>query len=1107
MNVSDIGVGPAVVITVRTPDGSPFRVSFPPKTEVSLRAADLPNQAWLAWEGQVWEVEGTDRSHQRSLMELVNQHRAHLCWLVRQRVDASGRDELTLQARHFAAVAVETSPVVLNVSDLVVDRVFQNRLRPLLTPVADIIEWLNREIILGFPQAGRVLVSGSPRPWAGLENAFRLYGRDLAVDVIKDNEAAWIVTAVVRLRSARSNEQRPITVLTVPIHFQDATQASIARAQERTELDVITRQSDSYLSLWRRYNEIEQRNILQRARDLGWLRYTECRQLPTGEWRFHLRDDEAEEAALEQLDGRYQVKLEAGERPPQILRTSETDGEVDSDLGQSEASRQNRGRPFVGEVVKIAARQWTIDLRPMDQDDDVKPPERGVLYAALYGEQTRLERRNKAWDRVSMAESEIPWLGKILELRPTDGGDRLKIKLPSDSVLKKLFDGKPTPAQRRALELALNTSDMVLIQGPPGTGKTKTIAALQAILAEVEEVETLAGNTLLTSYQHDAVEHAASKTTVLGLPAVKLGRRHDQTDDNARVDGWRKALANRVREQLNKLPERPLVRALRAVQKAKLSYRLQPTPDPETATILRNILDETGLSLPEALHGRLTALMQQMRRIVLTAESKESMALKRLRALPTAAAAFLDDGPRQIYATLRALQLEGIDLSPADAYLLRQAADWQSSEAPPFMSALADLQQRLLDALQPAPLILARAALRNEAVEELLSDIVDELTEQARKTQSGVELALAEFLDALQYDPAGVQMAVEEYTAVLAATCQQVESRPMMLRKGSERFSFDTVIVDEAARANPLDLLIPMSRAKRRIVLVGDHRQLPHILDPDVERDLQASDTSTQQRLRDSLFHRLFKDFQAQAREGGPERAVTLDQQYRMHPELGRFVSETFYAHHGEGFSSVRPASDFDHHLSGYKDLQAHWIDVPPELGLESRGQSKRRRVEAERVAQEAARILKENDKLSVGIITFYSAQVRAILQALEPEGITDRTEDGWIIRDEFRLLKDQSVDPERLRVGTVDAFQGKEFDVVILSMVRCNELPVGDARALRVKFGFLTLENRLCVAMSRQKRLLIVVGAAAMIKAANQADELRGLVRFWELYGEAHNA
>jgi len=79
----------------------------------------------------------------------------------------------------------------------------------------------------------------------------------------------------------------------------------------------------------------------------------------------------------------------------------------------------------------------------------------------------------------------------------------------------------------------------------------------------------------------------------------------------------------------------------------------------------------------------------------------------------------------------------------------------------------------------------------------------------------------------------------------------------------------------------------------------------------------------------------------------------------------------------------------------------------------------------------------------------------------------------------------------ERIRVGTVDAFQGKEFDVVFLSMTRSNDLPITDNRSLRRKFGHLMLENRLCVAMSRQQRLLIwweIQGCSA-VKLRNKAS------------------
>ena len=84
--------------------------------------------------------------------------------------------------------------------------------------------------------------------------------------------------------------------------------------------------------------------------------------------------------------------------------------------------------------------------------------------------------------------------------------------------------------------------------------------------------------------------------------------------------------------------------------------------------------------------------------------------------------------------------------------------------------------------------------------------------------------------------------------------------------------------------------------------------------------------------------------------------------------------------------------------------------------------------------------------------------------------------------------------------MGTVDAFQGKEFDVVLLSMTRSNDLAADQPKLLRRKYGHLMLENRLCVAMSRQKRLLIVVGDGGMLIGEQAAQAVPGLVRFLKL-------
>jgi len=163
-------------------------------------------------------------------------------------------------------------------------------------------------------------------------------------------------------------------------------------------------------------------------------------------------------------------------------------------------------------------------------------------------------------------------------------------------------------------------------------------------------------------------------------------------------------------------------------------------------------------------------------------------------------------------------------------------------------------------------------------------------------------------------------------------------------------------------------------------------------------------------------------------------------------------------------------------------------------------GTSLVRDAEAKAVAQLAAEILAEAPRLSVGIITFYAAQQERILEELSEYGITHLSEDGMTINEQYRALETESgLREERLRVGTVDSFQGKEFDVVILSIVRSGAVRAN--ATVRDTFGFLTSENRTCVALSRQRRLLVVVGDREIINLPG-AEHVRGLVELADLCG-----
>jgi superfamily I DNA and/or RNA helicase len=352
---------------------------------------------------------------------------------------------------------------------------------------------------------------------------------------------------------------------------------------------------------------------------------------------------------------------------------------------------------------------------------------------------------------------------------------------------------------------------------------------------------------------------------------------------------------------------------------------------------------------------------------------------------------------------------------------------------------------------------------------------------------------------------------VSQYTTSVGASCQRSQSEQVSnykrdvvssLTEIGNELVFDTVIVDEAARANPLDLFIPMSLAKRRIVLVGDHFQLPQMLEPDIEKEMLETGTlsdDTADAIKKSLFERLYKQLKARQARDGISRTVMLDTQFRMHPKLGGFVSKAFYESEGEGkIISGLGEEEFILDIPEYKDTVAQWIDVPYSEGKESRsGTSWKREVEAEKVATEVHKLLESGSDISIGVITFFASQRELILNKLSKHSICHKSNEGWEYSPGYKTT---SIGDEKIRVGSVDAFQGKEFDVVILSMVRSNKMVCSDENSLRKKYGFIRTPNRLNVAFSRGKSLIKVVGDKAMF--SNESAQ-KAIPQVWSFIHE----
>lgn len=1095
MKVSQVSQGTTSMLRLRVSGNCPSDCLV--QAEVRLQFPAHNDGVVLTTPSAVVGVEACDPDALRQLAALRATDPARLCWIVA--VQQGGESTiLTVQVHAFGAGLAWTGQFALAVDDRICEQVSQQG--GVGKEATEVCQWLGERVIIppslpgGLP---RVIAAG----FLGAERSLVLLGDRCEVDIAYDRNGNAYVNRVAPRRGGNRLRRAIQYLVEVEIGFVDGTVDSGQRQSIRAQLDQILAETGSYVALWAKYQTLERESLLRRARRVGFLRYRSWEQLPTGLWRFTVDDSKAIGAFLE--------GLEAAD-----CRELEVDDDVPSELVESESSDESfdeeRERAVVGTFERINATEREVLLRPLDEDSESLPPKQGYLFAALHGDRRRLERRERAVMQIKSAEARMPQLALILEGR-TAPVRRVTRENALTAAAKKAFRGEPTPDQRSAIDIAVNTPDIVVIQGPPGTGKTQVIAAIAARLAELEaEQPELAGRTLLTSYQHDAVDNAVAKSTVFGLPAFRFGGpRGDRTAASDQIDRWRATAREGVQAQLAGIGgNRPLA-MYRSLRDQVASYASGAAGCEQGRKLLQEAQQLPVGTLSATLWDRINSLLRTPVGAIQGDDLNVSLMKAAVSNLRANAESFSDDGPtmaRRAKSELASL------LSDEERNLLERAAQATCDGSFSEIAALSDLRTALLVRLTPATASESPVAFEPDVL-DALNGVISELRAALETAEGGIADALQEYEQSLANDPDAVQVVLEHYSGVYAATCQQAVSHHVVAAKTSDDIPlvFENVIVDEAARANPLDLFIPMSLARRRVILVGDHRQLPHLLDPDIEEAVAGSVREQEQHiLKQSLFEKLFTSLPQLQADQLVTRVVTLRDQFRMHPTLGQFVSDTFYTPHGEQFRSPRPASEFRHTLSGYqkagRPVCAAWKHLGQERGGELSGRSKRRPCEAAWIAAEIKRLLIEGDShLSLGVITFYLAQRNEILASLLSEGVAERDIDtGEIgIKQEYRTVQAEDGRlAERLRVGTVDSFQGKEFDVVFLSVTRSNELPAGTEEERRRKYGHLLLENRLCVAMSRQRRMLVAVGDQEMFSTTAAHDAVPGLARFLELCG-----
>ena len=280
--------------------------------------------------------------------------------------------------------------------------------------------------------------------------------------------------------------------------------------------------------------------------------------------------------------------------------------------------------------------------------------------------------------------------------------------------------------------------------------------------------------------------------------------------------------------------------------------------------------------------------------------------------------------------------------------------------------------------------------------------------------------------------------------------------------------NFDVVFIDEAAQAMEPSTLIPFIKAKQ-VVFAGDHKQLPPTI------------LSNDEKLKISMFERFSSLY--------PNALYTLEIQYRMNEKINRFPSCEFYECRVKTYEKIRNITikdlgmDENESLGGYNplvffDTKGRFLEM-----IKKGSPSKYNPLEAMFVVSIVDKLINSGAKEEhIGIITPYKDHEEYIKKLLSSK--------FQVPGSEFQVSS--------VEVKSVDGFQGREKEIIILSLVRANE---------KEQIGFLDDLRRLNVAITRPKRKLIIVGDAKTLSGNKTYKKLIEYIEKNGIYKEAYES
>ncbi len=773
-----------------------------------------------------------------------------------------------------------------------------------------------------------------------------------------------------------------------------------------------------------------------------------------------------------------------------------------------------------GTVLDVAGPFVTLDVF---RGDPQRIPATGSLIIDQAATETAILRQRRALQTARNGTGARPDLGDLL-LYPDES------RTPDTSIEVTPYTSDFDAAKLEALKLALGAPDFAVVQGPPGTGKTTWIAELICQFLRMNPTQ----NILLSAQTHTALDHALAKIEELRpeLQLLRIGAEEKIAQTTAKYHVTKRLAewSAEVRTASDKFL------AEWAESNGVLPEYIQVTKDTNRLIDILNTIDMvsnspiTSADDDDAQPDETERPPSGSEGVVIAQASVFIGASQKVLSLFTTEATDLDskvaesvlehgmtdntagqattNGPTRLTAqgfdalaesTLSAaIEVETAikALAVSDEHfgdLIDRFVEHGlslASKADAIGRAMADTDndrkhganRSRIKSLQDSAMMLRRELALStgqdwymfEEQGKIRANLLNYYPKELSET-----LAKYDALEELQRTwlrtfgaGAGFESALITMSNVVAGTCVGIAN--------VDRFSeveFDMVIIDEASKATPTEALIALTRG-RKWVLVGDNKQLPPFVDTALVKgeQLAAYDLSRHD-LEYTLFDRLINLLP-------PACTASLTVQRRMVPEIGNLISTCFYDNKLQNYRSSGIGQCLSRLLAtpvvwkstsslDRKSETPHILRDGTPLGFSNITEATAIELWLKSL-ERTARLT--NEHLKIGVISGYKQQTLYLSKQLSQSD-----------KDLWKAIS--------IEVNTVDAFQGREVDVLVYSTTRSNK--DGD-------IGFLASEPRLNVALSRGKDALVIFGDAEHFRFGS---EIRSPFRKVLSYIESHDS